>query len=91
MSDKNEFEYADKLSAMEVADYLEKIAEGLKTRSLKLQGKGQAISLLPQDTLKLKVSAEAKEGKGSIEFEISWKNEYVVGSQKLEIGSTETA
>lgn len=90
MGDKNEFEYADKLSAAEVADYLERIAEGLKAKSLKLQGRGQVITLLPQETLKLKVSAEAKEGKGAIEFEISWKDEYVVGSQKLEIGSSET-
>lgn len=91
MSDKNEFEYADKLNSGEVADYLEKIAEGLKAKSLTLRGRGQAITLLPQDMLRLKVSAETKEGKGAIEFEISWKDEYAVGSQKLEIGPSEAS
>ena len=87
MSEKQEFEYAEKLGATEVADYLMKIAEGLKGRNLTLNGKGQTITLLPDETVKLKVKAEAKEGKGEIEFEIGWKEEYVVGAQKLEIGT----
>jgi len=87
VSEKNEFEYADKLEATEVADYLVAIAEGLKSKSLKLQGKGQMITLVPPETMKLKVKAESKEGKGELEMEISWKDEYIVGAQKLEIGS----
>lgn len=87
MSEKNEFEYAEKLGATEVADYLMKVAEGLKSRNLTLQGQGQAITLLPKEIVKLKVKAESKEGKGEVEFEIAWKEEYIIGSQKLEIES----
>jgi len=89
VSDKNVFEYADKLEATEVADYLMSIAEGVKAKSLMLQGKGQSIALVPQDTMKLKVKAASKEGTGEIELELSWKEEYAVGSQKLEIGTGE--
>jgi amphi-Trp domain-containing protein len=87
VSDKEEFEYSDKLSAGEVGDYLVKLADGIRSRSLKLQGKGKAISLFPEEVVKLEVKGERKEGKGELEIEISWKEKYVVSAEKLEVSS----
>lgn len=85
MSEKEEFEYTDKLVAEEAADYLTKIADGLRARLLKLQGMGQMITVVPQDAVKLEVKAERKENKGKLQLEISWKEKYAASEEKLEV------
>ncbi len=87
MSDKEEFEYSGKISAEEVADYLNQIAEGFRSKLLKLQGRGQIISIVPADVLKIEVRAERKDSKGKMELELSWKEKYTSSDEKLEISS----
>jgi len=85
MGEKEGFEYAEKLSVEEVADFLLALSTGVRDRKLKLSGKGNSVTLLPPDTVKLEVKAEGKEGKGSLEMEISWKDKYVASAEKLEV------
>jgi len=85
MGEKDGFEYAEKMSVEEVADFLLALSTGIRDKKLKLTGKGKSMTLLPSDTVKLEVKAEGKEGKGSIEIEISWKDKYVASAEKLEV------
>ena len=89
MSDKEEFEYSEKLSSEEAGDYLVELGKGIRDHSLKLQGKGKVITLLPEDVVKLEVKAERREGKGELEIEISWKEKYVISAEKLKVSSAE--
>jgi amphi-Trp domain-containing protein len=68
MGEKEEFEYTEKISAEEAAEYLNKIAEGLRVHLLRLQGKGQTITMIPEDVLKLEVKVELKESKGKLKW-----------------------
>lgn len=87
MSEKNEFEYSEKMNYIDAAEYIIKLASGLRERKLKLQGKGRSIVLTPEEIVKLEVKAERKDGKGEIEIELSWKEGYLVNAEKLEISS----
>lgn len=85
MSSDNVFEYAEKISVRELADYFLKLADGFKSKSLELQGKGQTIALTPEEKVKLEVKAKSKEEEGELELEISWKREHTVIEEKLEV------
>ena len=85
MSSENTFEYAEKVSAKDFADYLVKIAEGFRGGSLELQGKGQAIAMTPEDSVKLEIKAKSKEDGGEMELEISWKHECSTEEDRLEV------
>jgi amphi-Trp domain-containing protein len=85
MGEKDGFEYAEKMGVEEVADFLLALSTGLRDRKLKLSGRGKSMTLLPSDTVKLEVKAEGKEGNGSLEIEISWKDKYVASAEKLEV------
>jgi len=85
MGEKDGFEYTEKMSVEEVADFLLALSTGIRDRKLKLSGKGRSLTLLPSDTVKLDVKAEGKAGKGSLEIEISWKDKYVASAEKLEV------
>lgn len=87
MSEGEKFEYSERVASSEVADYLEKLAEGIRNRSIRLQGKGHTLTLLPEEVLKLEVAAESKSGKGELEIQVSWKDKYVVSAEKLEVSS----
>ncbi len=85
MSEKDEFEYSEKMTSDEIADFLLALSTGVRDKKLKLSGKGRSLTLLPADVLKLEVKAEGKDGKGAIEIEMSWKDKYVASSEKLEV------
>jgi len=85
MGEKNEFEYAEKMTSEEIADFLLALSNGIRDRKLKLSGKGSTLTLLPAEVLKLEIKGEGKEGKGSLEIEISWKDKYVASAEKLEV------
>jgi amphi-Trp domain-containing protein len=87
VSEKEEFEYSGRLTTEEASDYLTQIAEGLRSRLINLQGRGQNISLTPEDAVELEIKAERKDSKGKMEFNISWKEKYTVANERLEITS----
>ena len=49
---ENRFEYAEKISVKELADYFLKLADGFISKSLEFQGKGQTIALTPEEITK---------------------------------------
>ena len=85
MGEKNGFEYDEKMTSEEVADFLLALSTGLRDMKLKLSGKGRTLTLLPAEVVKLEVKAEGKEGKGAIEIEVSWKDKYVASAEKIEV------
>jgi len=83
VSDKNKFGYADKLSSEEAAETLESLAKALKEGRVSLRGAGQAISLVPSDTVKMKIEADAGSTSGRVTFSVSWKPEYARSFARL--------
>jgi amphi-Trp domain-containing protein len=83
VSDKNKFGYADKLSSEEAAETIESLARALKEGRVSLRGAGQAISLVPSDTVKMKIEADAGSASGRVAFSISWKPEYARSFARL--------
>ena len=87
MSSKEAFEYAEKLSTVEAIEYVMEIAAGLRSPFLKLEGNGQALTLVPQKTVKLKIKAEKEDGKNRVKLELSWKIDPIETETKLGISA----
>jgi amphi-Trp domain-containing protein len=85
MEHGNTFEYTEKTSVKELAEYFLKLADGFKSRSLELHGAGHTIALTPEHKVRLEVKAKTKEDGGELELEISWKHEEMVSEEKLEV------
>jgi len=85
MESGTRFEYAQKMSVDELAEYFQKLADGFRYKSLELHGGGQTMALAPEDTVKLEVKAKNAESEGELELEVSWKREYTSRDEKLEI------
>lgn len=74
MGDKSgKFEYAGQVSAEQAAQYLERIAAGLRAGHIALGAGARRASFAPTEMLKLEIEAEAKEGRGDLALEISWR------------------
>lgn len=74
MGDKSgKFEYAGQVSAEQVAQYLERIAAGLRAGHVALGAGTRRASFALTDMLKLEIEAEARDGKGDLALEISWR------------------
>jgi amphi-Trp domain-containing protein len=74
MGDTREFEFEGAATPSEAADALNRIAEGLRARSLSLSMGEDAITVYPAGDLSLEIEATEKKGKAKIEIAIAWKH-----------------
>jgi amphi-Trp domain-containing protein len=72
---REEFEFSTTTRATHVAEYLNRIADGLRHGTLTLAASGHAVHLQPGDAIRLEVEAESRPGKGtaSLQLDLSWK------------------
>jgi amphi-Trp domain-containing protein len=75
MGDSREFEFEGAATPSEAADALNRIAEGIRARSLSLSMGEEAITVFPDGELSLEIEASEKKGKAKIEIAIAWKHE----------------
>jgi amphi-Trp domain-containing protein len=85
MAEANDFKYSDKMRSEQAAEYLIKLAEGIRNGHLTLQAQGHTITIVPKDIVKLEVHATSREGKGELELEVSWREKYVLSAQRLDV------
>lgn len=73
-------EFSTTARAAQIAEYLDRIADGLREGTLTLAASGHAVHLEPTDTLRFEMEAESKPDKGtaSLQLELSWKNTHHV-------------
>jgi amphi-Trp domain-containing protein len=74
MGDSREFEFEGAATPSEAADALNRIAEGIRARSLSLSMGEEAITVFPDGELSLEIEASEKKGKAKIEIAIAWKH-----------------
>ena len=88
-----EFEFTSKVDSARAADYLETLAQHIRDGSVQLAAGGEAISLAIGTDVKLEIAAEAnaEKGKGSLQFELSWKTPAPVEETEIHIGAVEEA
>jgi amphi-Trp domain-containing protein len=81
------FEFTATLEPAQAADYLSRIADGLRRGIIGLSSAGRAIRLEPSSIVSVEIAAEAKpeKSKGSLAVEISWKAREHVTADELEI------
>jgi amphi-Trp domain-containing protein len=72
---REEFEFSTTTRATQVAEYLNRIADGLRQGTLTLAASGHAVHLQPGDAVRLEVEAESRPDKGtaSLQLDLSWK------------------
>lgn len=70
---EGKFEYAGQVAAEQAAEYLDRIATGIRAGHIALGAGSRRASFAPTELLKLEIEAEAKDGKGSVALELSWK------------------
>lgn len=73
MGDKREFAFEGCASPAEVADALNRIAEGLRARSLSLSLGNDEITVFPDGELAMEIEASEKKSKAKLEIAIAWK------------------
>jgi amphi-Trp domain-containing protein len=73
MADRREFEFEGAATPSEAADALNRIAEGIRARSLSLSMGEESITVFPEGDLSLEIEASEKKGKAKIEIAIAWK------------------
>jgi amphi-Trp domain-containing protein len=73
MADKQAFEFEGSASPAEAADTLDRIAEGIRARSLWLSMGDEEITVYPTGDLSMEIEASEKKGKAKIEIAIAWK------------------
>jgi amphi-Trp domain-containing protein len=72
---REEFEFSTTTRGSQVAEYLNRIADGLRQGTLTLGAGGHGVHLQPGETIRLEIEAESKPDKGtaSLQLELSWK------------------
>jgi amphi-Trp domain-containing protein len=73
MGDKQVFEFEGSASPAEAADALDRIADGIRARSLWLSLGEDEITVCPTGDLSMEIEASEKKGKAKIEIAIAWK------------------
>lgn len=68
-----EFEFAGQVAAEQAAEYLDRIAEGIRAGHVGLGAGGERVDLSFGELVKLEVEAESDGRKGNISLDISWK------------------
>lgn len=83
----SKFAFSATLEAAQVADYLVRIADGLRRGVVGFSAGGEAVRLAPTAMLALAIEAEGKAEKatGHIALELKWKPEYATEMENLEI------
>ena len=74
MGDKQAFEFEGTASPAEAADALNRIADGIRARSLWLSMGEDEITVCPSGDLAMEIEATEKKGKAKIEIAIAWKH-----------------
>lgn len=89
MGDTEKMEFTATVEASRVADYLNRISDGLRRGVLTLASGDRILRLEPTDQVKLELEAESKpeKGKGSLQLEVSWKSKMAVATERLEIAA----
>lgn len=70
---RREFEYEGVASPAEAAEALNRIADGIRARSLSLSLGEERIDVFPDGDLSMEIEASEKKGKAKIEIAIAWK------------------
>jgi amphi-Trp domain-containing protein len=83
--DTSKFHFSASVGALDAADYLYRIADGLRQGGVAFAAADRSIWLQPGELARLELSAESKGDRGSIELEISWKTREIVRPPTLEI------
>ncbi len=75
MGDKGELEFAATVEAGQAADYLARIADGLRQGAITLAVDKRAVHLQPAKyvRLELEVESNSEKARGSLQLEVSWK------------------
>jgi amphi-Trp domain-containing protein len=73
MAERNEFEFEGVSTASEAADALNRIADGIRARSLTLSMGDESIAVYPDGDLSMEIEASEKKGKAKIEIAIAWR------------------
>ena len=73
--DSQEFLFSSTTEVGRVAEYLMRITDGLRLGRVSLSAPGRMVRLEPARVVRLELGAqsEPKEGKASLELEISWE------------------
>lgn len=81
------FAFSATLEAAQVAEYLVRIADGLRRGVVGFSAGGESVRLAPTAMLALAIEAEGKAEKatGRIALELVWKPEYASEMDSLEI------
>ena len=73
MAGSREFEFEGAATPSEAADALNRIADGIRARSLSLSMGDEEITVYPDGDLAMEIEASEKKGKAKIEIAIAWK------------------
>lgn len=74
MGGTKELEFEGAATPSEAAETLNRIAEGIRARSLSLSIGDEEITVFPDGDLSLEIEAREKKGKAKIEIAIAWKH-----------------
>ncbi len=90
MSDSEKLEFSSLMDASLAADYLSRMADGLRRGVISIASGERSLLLTPTTTVKVELEAESKpeKGKGSLQIEVSWRARQQVVSEALEISSS---
>jgi amphi-Trp domain-containing protein len=87
-NEKNgKFEFTATLEPAQAADYLSRIADGLRRGVIGLAAAGRSIRMEPGAWVTVEIAAESKpeKAKGSLAVEVSWKARERASSDTLEV------
>jgi amphi-Trp domain-containing protein len=73
MGDKKGFEFEGSATPAEAAEFLTRIAEGIRARALSLSMGDEEVTVFPDGDLSLEIEAREKRNKARIEVAIAWK------------------
>jgi amphi-Trp domain-containing protein len=87
MGDNAKFEFTATLGPTQAADYLSKVADGLRRGVIGLSAAGRSIRLEPGSLVTVEIAAESKpeKSKGSFALELSWKAREQTSTDTLEV------
>ncbi len=87
MGDNGKFEFTATLGPAQAADYLSKVADGLRKGVIGLSSAGRSIRLEPGSLVTVEIAAESKpeKSKGSFAVEVSWRAREQASKDTLEV------